>query len=263
METQGRPQHGGGPFPGAGGIGQPPQAQHGSHGASDQDNVRGVVVNAGEDTGIVQPVMRTNHGVGVALHGGHEESLTLTPAQEYQASAPHGAAGVDALQHLHVNSPLPPDDDGAANAARVMGAGQAVLPQGGPPLLPQQQAQEQEQEQPQQQPQPEYAVIDDELCERIAGVAYPLGVPAGEGDYSRILAAIGDAQAVLLGESTHGTREFYQVGESGRLLYCLVPLQTVSFSCALPCVRVKTPLLLPRSSFGYLSRVFCFTRCAS
>ena len=49
------------------------------------------------------------------------------------------------------------------------------------------------------------------MCESIAGVAYPPSVPPGEGDYAHILTAIGDAKAVLLGESTHGTREFYQV----------------------------------------------------
>src|SRR4051812_24839799 len=42
----------------------------------------------------------------------------------------------------------------------------------------------------------------------LAGAAIP--VTGEPGDYGALLQAIGDAPVVLLGESTHGTREFYR-----------------------------------------------------
>ncbi|MBW3629800.1 MAG: erythromycin esterase family protein, partial [Gemmatimonadetes bacterium] len=49
---------------------------------------------------------------------------------------------------------------------------------------------------------------DSALVEAIRSAAIPLR--GTDGDYDRLVAMIGDAQVVLLGEATHGTHEFYR-----------------------------------------------------
>jgi erythromycin esterase-like protein len=48
---------------------------------------------------------------------------------------------------------------------------------------------------------------DDAVVERIRDAAVPLD--GSDSDYDRLIEMVGDARVVLLGESTHGTREFY------------------------------------------------------
>src|SRR3712207_1309911 len=49
---------------------------------------------------------------------------------------------------------------------------------------------------------------DERLIRAVRDEATPLRGP--DGDYDRLLAAIGDARFVLLGEASHGTHEFYR-----------------------------------------------------
>jgi erythromycin esterase-like protein len=58
---------------------------------------------------------------------------------------------------------------------------------------------------------------DDERVRALRRVARPLG---GTGDVAAIVDAIGDARLVLLGESTHGTHEFYRLRAAITLRLC-------------------------------------------
>src|SRR4051812_5894913 len=53
----------------------------------------------------------------------------------------------------------------------------------------------------------EAAMADDAAGKAIAAAAQP--VRGEHADYDGLLALVGDARIVLLGESTHGTHEFY------------------------------------------------------